>query len=185
MQPLKPGKDHTYVISQYCDVQNVRQHLESYQNMDIAQPYQSQRSQSFRGCAFGAEQFATLYKLTQRAIILPCSLCGLSNKCPFLSRIKNYNVNPNASDQKCSMFFSSVFSQRRDMTSSSCSQYSCALNTMLALPLQCVVQRFSMCHKGIVTSCLAFVGEDRALLKAPQGSSGQTRTSVARVMPLM
>ena len=35
MQPLKPGKDNTCVISWYCDIQNLRRYLVSYHDIDI------------------------------------------------------------------------------------------------------------------------------------------------------
>lgn len=35
MQPLKPGNDNTYVMSQYSDIQNLRWCIVSYQDSDI------------------------------------------------------------------------------------------------------------------------------------------------------
>ena len=35
MQPLKPGKDNTYGISGYYDIQNPRRYLASYIDIDI------------------------------------------------------------------------------------------------------------------------------------------------------
>ena len=35
MQPLKPGKDNTYAISQYNNIQNLGQYLVSYHDINI------------------------------------------------------------------------------------------------------------------------------------------------------
>lgn len=107
-------KNHTYVISQHCDIQYLRQHLASYYNIDVAQP------------SYGFQSFKAVYKWTQRAIILPCS------PCTFLS-IYIYFLMSNESDLlNVVRDIASVFSQRRDMTSSSCSQHGCVLKTMLS-----------------------------------------------------
>ena len=39
MQSLKPGKDNTYVISRYDDIQNLRRYLVSYHDINIISIY--------------------------------------------------------------------------------------------------------------------------------------------------